>query len=223
MKNIILLAIATIALSFTSQALEPISVVFPYDGSPEDLSVELVDYGSEEGIDPIYTEDMGEQTPNSSGIIFMIVGENEEGWEEITASDVSAYYVLNVKVGEDIKAQFRLDELINISARTPLRSGGLTSATFDDVEELGNLNANILVFTGETPDDYIDLSAGDLNESLPNNATYMIVNNSSDDSYIDFLFPPEVTVTVQPREFIILLKVGDDIYFQKIGLGFRQE
>lgn len=70
------------------------------------------------------------------------------------------------------------------------------------------MNNNILVYTG---DGDISLSSGDLNNDLPENATYMLVNHS--DSDIEFIFPPEVSVIIAPREYVIILKVGEEFYF----------
>ncbi len=213
MKKLLVFAISLIAFSFTANALEPVGIVFPYTGETANITCELVDYGAEDGIEPIFTQELGELTPNSSGILYFMLGKDNEGWSEIEASTVSTYYVVNVKVGDDLKAQFRLDELINLSARTSTGGGSstLTSGDFTTSEELGDLTTNIFVYTGNGD---IELDKNDLSEDLPENATYMIVNNSGDDSDIDFLFPPESTVTIKPREYIILLNVGGSYYFQ---------
>ncbi|MFA7325780.1 MAG: hypothetical protein WC121_03890 [Candidatus Kapaibacterium sp.] len=211
MKKIFFLAISLIAFSLTANALEPVGIVFPYTGETANITCELIDYGNEGGIEPIFTQELGELTPNSSGILYFMLGKDNENWSDITASSVSSYYVVNVKIGEDIKAQFRLDELINLSARIPASSSNaLTDGEFTNAEELGELTNNIFVYTGEGD---IDLDKNDLNENLPENATYMIVNKSADDADINFLFPPEVSVRIAPREYIILLNVGGNYYF----------
>lgn len=211
MKKIFLLAISLIAFSLTANALEPVGIVFPYSGESANIVCELIDYGAEGGIEPIFTQQLGELTPNSSGILYFMLGKDNEDWSDISASSISSYYVVNVKVGSDIKAQYRLDELINVSARIPASSSSaLTNGEFTNTEGLGELTNNIFVYTGEGD---IDLDKNDLNENLPENATYMIVNKSADDADINFLFPPEVGVTIAPREYIILLNVDGDYYF----------
>lgn len=209
MKKILLFAISLVAFGFTASALEPVGIVFPYTGEPANISCQLVNYGAQDGIEPIYTESIGQLTPNSSGILYFQLGKDNDDWAGIAATDVSSYYVVNVKVGEDIKAQFRLDELIKLSARTSTGATASTKGEFTTAEELAELTDNILVYNG---DDDISLSSGDLNNDLPENATYMIVNHS-DDSNIDFVFPPEVSVTIAPREYVIILKVGEEFYF----------
>lgn len=211
MKKIFLLAISLIVFSVTAKALEPVGIVFPYTGGTANITCELIDYGAEGGIEPIFTQELGELTPNSSGILYFQLGKDNENWSEIEASSVSTYYVVNVKIDEDIKAQFRLDELINLSARIPAGgSSSLTSGEFTTSGELGELTGNVFVYTGEGD---IELDKNNLNESLPENALYMVANQSADDSNIDFLFPPENTVTIKPREYIILLNVGGSYYF----------
>ena len=200
MKKIFLLAISLLVVSFTAKALEPVGIVFPYTSESANITCELIDYGAEGGMEPIYTQELGELTPN-----------------EIAASSISTYYVVNLKVDNVIKAQYRLDELINLSARTPSSSSSsLTSSEFTSTEELGDLLTNIFVYTGEGN---IDLDKNNFNENLPGNATYMLANSSDDDSDINFLFPPESTVTIKPREYIILLKVGNNYYFQLKPFG----
>jgi hypothetical protein len=217
MKKIFLLAISLLVVSFTAKALEPIGIVFPYTSESANITCELIDYGAEGGIEPIYTQELGELTPNSSGIIYFMLGKDDENWNEIAASSISTYYVVNLKVDNVIKAQYRLDELINLSARTPSSSSSsLTSSEFTSTEELGDLLTNIFVYTGEGN---IDLDKNNFNENLPGNATYMIANSSDDDSDINFLFPPESTVIIKPREYIILLKVGNNYYFQLKPFG----
>lgn len=212
MKKVFLLVVSFIVFSFTAKSLEPVGVVFPFAGESANITCELIDYGAEEGIESIFTQELGELSPNSSGIIYFMLGKDNVEWTEIEASSISTYYVINVKVGDELKAQFRLDELINLSARTPAGgSSTLTSGNFTTVGELGGLTTNIFVYTG---DGDIELDKNNFNEDLPDNATYMVVNNSGDDSDIDFLFPPEVTVTIRPREYIMLLNVGGNYYFQ---------
>lgn len=208
MKKLLLTAISLVAFSFTASALEPVGIVFPYTGETANITCQLVDYGAQGGIEPIYTEYLGELSPNTSGILYFQLGKDNETWAEIAASDVSSYYVVNVIVGEDIKAQFRLDELIKLSARTSAGAAASTKGEFNDADELGELTDNILVYTG---DGDIELDKNDLNENLPDNTTYMIVNHS--DSDINFFFPPEVNVTIAPKEYIILLKAGGEFYF----------
>ncbi|MER3329295.1 MAG: hypothetical protein RIF34_06930, partial [Candidatus Kapaibacterium sp.] len=173
MKKVLLFVVSLIAFSFTAKSLEPVGIVFPYTGESANITCELIDYGAEEGIESIFIQELGELTPNSSGILYFMLGKDNEDWTEIEASSVSTYYVVNVKVGDDLKAQFRLDELINLSARTPSGSSStLTSGNFTTSGELGNLTTNIFVYTGEGD---IELDKNDLNEDLPENATYMIV------------------------------------------------
>lgn len=216
-KNLLLSIVALVALSFSAQALEPITVVFPNSNNAE-ITCELVDYENTGEVETIYSKNLGELKVNSSGIILFTIGANDENWENISASDVTSYYIVNLKIDGNVKAQFRLDELINASARTANFSS-FTSSEFEDSDELGDLTSNIVVYTGEGD---IELDKNNFSDDIPNNSLVIVVNNSSDDSNIDFLFPPENTVTVRPREFITLLKVGGNFYFQLQPTAFFQ-
>lgn len=217
MKKLLLMAIATVALSFTASALEPVGIVFPYTGETAEITCELVDYGAEDGIEPIFTQEIGELTPNSSGILYFQLGKDNENWTEIASSSVSSYYVVNVKVGEDIKAQFRLDELIKLSARSS--TGGTTTLTdgeFIDAEGFSSLTTNIMVYTGNEPEvdgeRILQLNSGQFGDGLPTNAQIIIVNNTEGSTAIDFGIPDFDTKRIVRREYIIIMKVGNQYF-----------
>lgn len=110
MKKILsIVAFAMLAFS-TASALEPAKVaIVNTSATPVSVVIELVDYtGGTANV--IYTQPAANYTPNSSGII--IANISGAGWTAITAASVNSYYILNVKVGGTLTAQYRLDQLI---------------------------------------------------------------------------------------------------------------
>jgi hypothetical protein len=111
-------------------------------------------------------------------------------------------------------AQFRLDYLIEASARSGLISSELrvkgnfsmNSEEFTNSEELGDITSNIMVYTGED-DDFFEVE--DLNSNLPDNALYYIVNNGNDEIRFD---DESNWPNISPREFIILMKVSGSYF-----------
>lgn len=55
MKNLLLSIVALVALSFSAQALEPITVVFPNSNNAE-ITCELVDYENTGEVETIYSK-----------------------------------------------------------------------------------------------------------------------------------------------------------------------
>ena len=211
MKKLLLLIAVAITSTTLAYSLSPIVAVVNFSDG-QNLSVSVTS-----GSGPaIYTENIDPINPNSSGLLVFPVGVGSTDWTNIDESTVTTSHVLNVMDNGTVIAQFRLDGLIEASARSGLVSSelrvkgnfSLNSEEFTDGEELGDITSNIMVYTGDFPDDdYFD--ATDLNSNLPDNALYYIVN--SGDQSIDF--EDEDNFPFIPEgEFIILLKVDGDFF-----------
>lgn len=209
MKNIVLTTIIAIASSTLAFSLSPIVAVVNFSDG-QNLSVSVTS-GSGQAI---YTENIDPITPSSSGLLVFPVGVGSTDWTNINEASVTTSHVLNVMDNGTIIAQFRLDGLIEASARSGLISSelrvkgnfSLNSEEFTDDEELGDITSNIMIYTGETFE-FFDNS--DLNPNLPDNALYYIVNNGDDDIIYD---DEDNFPTIPEGEFIILLKVDGQFF-----------
>ncbi|MFN3195805.1 MAG: hypothetical protein ACE364_07655 [Chlorobiota bacterium] len=209
MKNILITIIIAIASTTLAYSLSPIVAVVNFSDG-QNLSVSVTS-----GSGPaIYTENIDPIDPNSSGLLVFPVGVGSTDWTNIDESTVTTSHVLNVMDNGTVIAQLRLDGLIEASARSGLISSelrvkgnfSLNSEEFTDSEELGNITSNIMVYTGEGEDDF---DFDDLNEGLPDNALYYIVNNG--DGPIAF-FDEDNFPFIPEGEFIILLKVDGEFF-----------
>jgi hypothetical protein len=208
MKGIILTLVTIVIASTSLLALEPIAVVVE-STTGQGFTAQLVDYGNAQGVTTIYTESLSSVTPNSSGLIAFIVGAGSSDWTDITANSVTAYYVLNMLDSTDkIIAQYRLDGLINTSAKAGTIGGNLTvggdakingyvllsdPAEFTNNSEWSSATGTTLEYTGDSQDDPVFFNTDDLSSDIPDNTVIYIVNNSApnspDDSdllFIDF-------------------------------------
>jgi len=126
MKKVFLLfALALLSIS-TATALEPLKVAIFKTGGAANVQVVLNDYTGGTAT-AIYTGPSVSLTPNSSGIIIINVANNTAttDWADITAAQVNSYYVLDIKVGGTLYAQYRLDQqIINQSQGGVLDSEG---------------------------------------------------------------------------------------------------
>lgn len=238
MKKLTLLFVAMVIASINLMALEPIAVIVN-SNSGQGLSAKLMDYGNPNNIAEVYSESLPTTSPNSSGLIPFIIGSGSSDWAEIEASDVTAYYVINILDSDGkIIAQFRLDGLINTSAQSGVVGGNLTvggNATingslllsspqeFTTVEGLSSLTGTIFVYTGNNDDDYIDIDADDLNANIPDNTLFYLVNNSQPDGQNEsdeVWFYNDGSTVIFPGNFITIMKIGGEIYTMPYSRGF---
>ena len=117
-------------MSLTSlSALEPVKVAIMNNSSTAvSVQVKLNDYTGGTATTK-YTGSMQSLTPNGSGIIIIQVANNVgTDWDDITATEVNSYYVLDVLVGGTLYAQYRLDQLILSQSQSTLynNEGNLT-------------------------------------------------------------------------------------------------
>ena len=118
MKNLFLI-MALCAISISSAfSLEPLNVaIINTNAGPHNLTVEVNDYNTGSAVN-IYSEVFNGLTPNSSGVITFTLGVGSVTWTGIAASSVTSYYIIDVKIGATLYAQYRLDELIRMQAQT---------------------------------------------------------------------------------------------------------
>ena len=126
MKKVFLLFALSLLSISTATALEPLKVAIFKTGGAANVQVVLNDYTGGTAT-AIYTGTPVSLTPNSSGIIIINVANNTAttDWADITAAQVNSYYVLDIKVGGTLYAQYRLDQqIINQSQGGVLDSEG---------------------------------------------------------------------------------------------------
>ncbi|PKL80854.1 MAG: hypothetical protein CVV25_02755 [Ignavibacteriae bacterium HGW-Ignavibacteriae-4] len=131
-------------MSFTSlSALEPLKVaIMNNSSSAVSVQVKLNDYTGGTATTK-YTGALQSLTPNGSGIIIVQVANNVgTDWDDITATEVNSYYVLDVLVGGTLYAQYRLDQLILSQSQSTLynNEGNLTPTKSGD-NNLGEDNS----------------------------------------------------------------------------------
>ena len=220
MKKLLLLIAVAIASTTLAYSLSPIVVAVNYNNG-ENLSVSVTEGSGPE----IYTEEIERTEPNSSGLIIFSVGNNNQSWEDILESSVTTSHVVNVMDNGTIVAQYRLDYLIDLSARMGLISSslkvkgdvtiegdtylnsnyGLSVGEFESQAEFSALTTNIMVFTGGGD---LTLNVNNINTDLLNNGVYYIVSTAVENflEFEDDYFPD-----INNNEFIMFLKVDDEI------------
>jgi hypothetical protein len=228
MKQFIL-TLATIVFATTSLfALEPVSVIVK-NSTGQDMKAQLVDYSNSGSPTTLFTENLPDRTPNSSGLVVFIIGSDSSAWEDIEADDVTAYYVVNILDNADkIIAQYRLDGLVAASASTGAISGDLTvggnakiegflslsdADEFTDQTEWQGLTGNIFVYTGDTTGTDRTFYLDDLSSDIPDNTIIYIVNNANPDdpSDADMLtinFAEDAELPVFPQSAFSIMKVN---------------
>lgn len=130
-------------MSLTSlSALEPLKVAIMNNSSTAvSVQVKLNDYTGGTATTK-YTGAMQSITPNGSGIIIVQVANNVgTDWDDITATEVNSYYVLDVLVGGTLYAQYRLDQLILSQSQSDIynNNGNLAPST-SGANDLGEDN-----------------------------------------------------------------------------------
>lgn len=138
MKNFFI-ALALFALSFSSTfSLEPLNVaIINTNAGPHNIDVELNDYTGGTAVN-IYSESFTGLTPNSSGVITFSLGIGSVAWDGILSNTVNSYYIIDVKIGGTLYAQYRLDELIRLQAQNGItdKDGNIVPGE-DDASTLG--------------------------------------------------------------------------------------
>ncbi|PKL79401.1 MAG: hypothetical protein CVV25_08125 [Ignavibacteriae bacterium HGW-Ignavibacteriae-4] len=117
MKSI-LLSLALCVFAFSSAlSLEPLNVaIINTNAGPHNLTVELNNYTTGSAVN-VYSETFNGLTPNSSGVISFTLGIGSAPWTGITSATVGTYHIIDVKIGGNLYAQYRIDELIRLQAQ----------------------------------------------------------------------------------------------------------
>lgn len=232
MKNLLIALVAFVTATVSAFSLSPIIVVTNHNsGANLNIKVENVLSGE------AYSETITGITPNSSGLLIFIVGKGSQDWAGISESSVTTAQTVDVYDGTTLIAQYRLDYLVDASARAGLIGGdlkvagnttfegdvtvegktiingtlGMESSTFTTRETLGELTTNIMIYTGDGDEVYFSLE--DLNENLMDNSHYYIVNNSSENDIIRFARCGECFgEEIGHGKYIIILKAGGNLY-----------
>lgn len=110
--------VATFCSTTLAYSLAPVTVVLNNDG--DNLTVRFSDYtnGTPIPIDSGGGRTIPTQTPNASGVCSFVVGEGDPDWGGISSTKVNSNVILDIYDGTTLVAQFRLDELIETTART---------------------------------------------------------------------------------------------------------
>lgn len=236
MKNLLIALAVFVTATISAFSLSPIIVVTSAN-SGTNISVQVNNGGNE----PIYTESFDDLEVNSSGLLVFQVGKNNQSWDSISAESVTTYHTVDVLQNGVVIAQYRLDYLIDLSARSGLGGGDsdlttqeevtfegdvniegdnyvggtskLSSSFFDSLDSLAIRTTNILIYVGNALNGYDDIiSSSDLNPDLPDGAIYYIVNRFSEGSALYFQAPNGREYAIQEEEFLILLKVNGNFY-----------
>lgn len=138
MKKLLLFLIILALSASTALSLAPFKVGVFYTGASTTMTVRITDYSG--GTNTLYTSaDINNVTGNSSGFAILDVVENTQGQNQtaladIQPTDINTSTVVEVLVGGQIYAQYRLDQLLASQAQggifdndgnlTPPENGG---------------------------------------------------------------------------------------------------
>ncbi|MFA7325741.1 MAG: hypothetical protein WC121_03690 [Candidatus Kapaibacterium sp.] len=117
MKNLFIYITLLITATTLGYSLAPVTVVLNNDG--DNITAQLNDYstGSAVPVGNIGAITVPTITPNGSGYSSFVVGEGDPDWGSISSTKVNSNVILDVYDGTTLVAQFRLDELQEITAR----------------------------------------------------------------------------------------------------------
>ncbi len=118
MKNLFIYISLLIAATTLGYSLAPVTVVLNNDG--DNLTAQLNDYtsGSPVAVDSIDAITVPTVTANGSGYSSFVVGEGDPDWGDIASTRVNSNVILDIFDNGTLVAQFRLDELIEVTARS---------------------------------------------------------------------------------------------------------
>lgn len=118
MKNLFIYISLLIAATTLAYSLAPVTVVLNNDG--DNLTAQLNDYssGSAVPVENIGAITIPSTTPNGSGYVSFVVGEGDPDWGNIPKTSVNSNVILDILDNGTLVAQFRLDQLIETTART---------------------------------------------------------------------------------------------------------
>jgi hypothetical protein len=118
MKNLFIYISLLIAATTLAYSLAPVTVVLNNDG--DNVTAKLNDYSSGSPVQVGGTAEYNipTLTDNGSGYSSFVMGQGEEDWGNIPKSKVNSNVILDVYKAGTLIAQFRLDQLIEVSART---------------------------------------------------------------------------------------------------------
>lgn len=141
-KIFLLIALAFLTIS-TASALDPIKVAIVNNGGAAvNVQVNLTNYTGGAATN-IYASTPQSLTPNGSGIIMVDISDATHAsgtlWSAITPASVNSYYVIDVNVGGNLYAQYRLDQqIISQSQGGVFDNDGNLSPSSDGSQNLGN-------------------------------------------------------------------------------------
>ena len=233
-KTFLLISIFVIATTL-AYSLAPVTVVLNNDG--DNLTVRLNDYSSgnpvQVGDKAVYT--IPAVTPNGSGMTNFVVGEGDPDWGNIPPSAVNSSVLLDIYDNNVLIGQFRLDRLIELTARTEkvpkLRVAKITvdsaatfeqqveikgslvlsSGFFDDyLNPIGSLTTNIMIYNGFNQT--VNLTEADFNILLTNGTTYTIVNNSVATT-VSITLNNGDTASINTYQSTTIIKLGNALFF----------
>jgi len=190
--------ILLIAFTFSAFSLDqPVKVDLTYSASTQvAVEVEVVDYGNNSQVE--YTQDLGNITSNSSGILSFYVGVGQESWEDdLAIGDIDNQWVLNIKINDNLYAQYSLKNLIAQSA-----SSGSVNEVGDEIGAL----ATRIVFEGEEETRY---TGDDLNTNHPDGTILFLYNSTGEGLFED---GKEDTFGFNASKGLILMKANGNWY-----------
>lgn len=232
MKKTFLLISLFLITATLAYSLAPVTVVLNNDG--DNLTVRLNDYTSGS---PVQVGNQAEYTipsvtPNGSGMSSFVVGEGDIDWGNIPPASINNSVILDVYDNSVLIAQFRLDRLIEITARSErvprVRVAKITvdsaatfeqqveikgplvlsSGTFINAVELDTLTTNIMIFTGNGT----SVVEADFSNLLANGTTYTIVNQSIYGS-LGITLDSGGPINLAINQSATIIKVGNKLYF----------
>ncbi|MFA7325871.1 MAG: hypothetical protein WC121_04345 [Candidatus Kapaibacterium sp.] len=143
MKKIFLLITLALLAFSSASALDPIKVAIVNNGGAAvNVQVNLTNYTGGTATN-VYTSTTQSLTPNGSGIIMVDISDATHAsgtlWSAIAPSDVNSYYVIDVNVGGNLYAQYRLDQqIISQSQGGVFDNDGNLSPSSSGAQNLGN-------------------------------------------------------------------------------------
>lgn len=233
MKKTFLLISLFLITATLAYSLAPVTVVLNNDG--DNLTVRLNDYTSGS---PVQVGNQAEYTipsvtPNGSGMSSFVVGEGDIDWGNIPPASINNSVILDVYDNSVLIAQFRLDRLIEITARSErvpiVRVAKITvdsAATFEQqveikgplvlssgyfdqgTNQLSSLVTNIMIFTGNGT----SVVEADFSNLLANGTTYTIVNQSIYGS-LGITLDSGGPINLAINQSATIIKLGNALYF----------
>lgn len=240
MKNLLTYLSLLITATTIAYSLAPVTVVLRNDGN--DLTVKLNNYssGTAAQVGTVASRTIPSVTPNGSGYSSFVVGASEAAWDNISVDSVNSNVILDVYDNNVLIAQFRLDQLMETTARNEklpanlvvddkLTVGGdlqvVGKAVFQqDVEVKGQLALSSSTFSNAGDLQYIQtnimvydnflpqtVTEDDFSPFLLDGATYTILNKTSAPLTINL--SNGTTAVLYDRNSAVILKLNGELNF----------